>query len=252
MAKYPVKNISIVKLGSLKRQVNMKKLQRWDSRIFAINSVHEIPYMPQVENLIDWQYLPDEEVCANINHEGNSDITIVITEYKLEGNFYMRRVDNNIVIISLFEVGDILQNYRIPIEHFILKNIYEIVTMLHIYRNLPTTREGIPDIIHDETRSCLFDMHGIKTDVVYFFTEKPSLCPQCEANLSHRQLPENFLNILRKEITKIRKPLFNRIYDFIKCHPVWAIIIAVVGQFCIGLLGGLLANYLFYVIMKRG
>lgn len=252
MVKHPVKNISIVKLGSLKRQVNIKKLQKWDSKLFAINSVHEITYMPQVEHLIDWQYLPDEEVSTNIRHEDNSDITIAITEYKLEGNFYMRRVENNVVAISLFEVGDILQNYRIPIEHFILKNIYEIVTMLHVYRNLPTTREGIPDIIHDETRSCLFDMHGIKTDVVYFFTEKPSLCPQCEANLLQKQLPENFLSILKKEIAKIRKPLFNRIYDFIKCHPVWAIIIAVASQFCIGLLGGLLANYLFYLLVRRG
>jgi hypothetical protein len=240
-----MKKISIVQLGFLKRQINLRKLKQWKSNLFSIDNVNEISYMPESDYSDDWQYLPDEKVSANVKHESNSDITIVVTEYRLEDNFYMRRVDRNVVAISLFEVGDILQNYHIPSEYFIFKNIYEIVTLLHIYHKLPTTKEEIPDIIHDETRGCLFDMHGIKTDIIYFFTGKHSLCSQCEAYLVKKQLPKDFLKDLVGELRKIRKPAFYKIYDFVKCHPIWSIAIVVISQLVIGLLAGLLANYLF-------
>ena len=239
--------ISIVKWGCLKRQLNGKILQRWNSKLFVINSVDEIAYMPQVENAARWQHLPDKEVCTRLQPKLNTDITIAITEYSLEDNYYMRKVADKLIIISLFEIGDILQHYHIPIENFILKNIYAIVTLLHAYPNLPNTRDQIPDIIHEENRSCLFDMNGIKTDVIYFFTDKPSLCLQCEANLLQRQLPANFVSNLKHELGRMRKPLFNRICDFVKCHPIWSIVIAVISQLFIGLLASLFANYLFFL-----
>jgi hypothetical protein len=239
--------ISIVKWGCLKRQLNSKILQRWNSKLFVIGSFDEIAYMPQVENANSWQHLSDKEVCNRLQPKHNTDITIAITEYSLEDNYYMRKVTDKLTIISLSEIGDILQYYHIPIENFILKNIYEIVTLLHAYPNLPNTRDQIPDIIHEENRSCLFDMNGIKTDVIYFFTNKPSLCLQCETKLLQRQLPANFVSNLKRELKRMRKPLFNRICDFVKCYPKWSIFIAVVGQLLIGLLAGLFANYLFFL-----
>ena len=238
-----MKKISIVQLGFLKRQLNLRKLQRWTSKLFSIDTLNEISHMPESVYSDYLQGLSDENLSANVKHEGNSDITIGITEYRLEGNFYMRRVDNDVVIISLFEVGDILQYYHIPLEYFILKNIYEIVTLLHIYNTLPTTREQIPDIIHEETRGCLFDMHGIKTDIIYFFTGRHWLCSQCEAYLVKKQLPKHFLKDLVCEIRKITKPVFYKIYDFVKSHPIWSMVIVVITQLVIGLL----ANYLFFL-----
>lgn len=241
-----MKKVSIVQLGFPKRQISFRKLERWKSRLFSIDTVNEISRMPQSYDSDYLQELTDESISVNIQHENNSDVTIAITEYRLEGNFYMRRVENNKVIISLFEVGDILQYYHIPLECFILKNIYEIVTLLHINNRLPPTREEIPDIIHEETRSCLFDMHGIKTDIVYFFTGKHSLCHQCVAYLENTQLPKNFLKELLRELRRIRKPAFYKIYDFVKCHPIWSIVIVVISQLAVALL----ANYLFFLFKR--
>jgi len=240
-------DISIVQLGQLKRQINFGMLQQWKSKIFKINSVSEILQIPNSENSINWQYLSDDLVRSYIKCDSNAKITIAITEYSLEDNFYMRKVDSGLTIISLFQVGDILRYSDIPVENFILRNIYKIVTLTYVYLDLPNTSDEIPDIIHEETRSCLFDISGIKTDIVYS-SSKPSLCPQCEANLRQRQLPKGFMNDLISEIKKIRKPLFCRISDFIKCHPVWAIIIGIATQLCIGLAAGLFANYLYYLI----
>jgi hypothetical protein len=241
-----MKQISVVQLGFLKRHINLRKLKQWKSKLFSIDTVDEISCMPESEPSNSWQYLSDDEIRKVLQHKGDSDITLVVTEYRLEDNFYMRRVDN-VVVTSLFEVGDILQYYHIPIEHFIVKNIYEIVTLLHIYQDLPNTRDEIPEIFHDETRSCLFDISGLKADIVYFFTGKPSLCSQCEAYLVKKQLPKNFLKYLICEIRRLRKPTFSKIYDFVKCHPVWSIVIAIIGQLVIGFLAGLLANYLFFL-----
>jgi hypothetical protein len=240
-------DISIVQLGQLKRQINFRSLQQWKSKIFKINSVSEISHIPNSESIVDWQYLSDEVVRNSVERDDNAKITMAITEYSLEGNFYMRRIDKGLIIISFFEVGDILRNSDIPVENFILRNIYEIVALTYAYPDLPNTSDGIPDIIHEETRSCLFDISGIKTDIVYS-SSKPSLCPQCEANLQQKQLPKDFVNDLTSEIKKIRKPLFNRISDFIKYHPIWAIIIGITTQFCIGLIAGLVANYLYYML----
>jgi hypothetical protein len=240
-------DISIVRLGQLKRQVNFGSLQQWKSKIFKINSVSEIHHIPNSENSVNWQHLSDDIVRTSIKRDDNARITMAITEYSLEANYYMRMVDKRLIIISFFEVGDILRHNDIPVENFILRNIYKIVTLTHAYPALPNTSDGIPDIIHEETRSCLFDMNGIKTDIAYS-SSKPSLCPQCEANLQQRQLPKDFINCLVNEIKKIRKPLFNRISDFIKRHPVWAIIIGIATQLCIGLVAGWLANYLYYRI----
>lgn len=243
-----MKKVSIVQLGFLKRQVSLRKLERCKSVLFSVETVNEISHIQQSDYSDYLQELTDETISANIQHDSNSDVTIAITEYRLEGNFYMRRVANNVVIISLFEVGDILQYYHIPLEYFILKNIYEIVTLLHMDNRLPTTRERIPNIIHEETRGCLFDMHAIKTDIIYFFTGRHSLCHQCVAYLEKKQLPKNFLKELLHELRKIRKPAFYKIYDFVKCYPIWSIVILVISQLAIGLFAGLLANYLFFLL----
>lgn len=240
-----MKKISIVQLGFLKRQVNLRKLKQWKSSFFSIDNIEEISCMPESDQSGDWQYLSDCKIREVLKHGEKSDITLAITEYRLEDNFYIRKVDN-VVVNSLFEVGDILQYSHVPIEHFIIKTIYEMVTLLHIHPDLPNTRDGIPEIFHDETRRCLFDMNGLKADVIYFFTGTPSLCSQCESYLVRKQLPKNFLKDLTREIKKIRKPIFYKIYDFVICHPIWSIVIVAISQLAIGLL----ANYLFFLYQE--
>lgn len=234
----------IVKLGQLKREINFKNILQWNSKIFKVNSIREIYNIPNFQNPIGWQYLQDDIVRTAIKHNGDT-ITVAITEYELEDNFYMRRVAKRLTVISLYEIGDILQNYNIPIENFIIKNIYEMAVLTHLYPNLPNTRDEIPNIIHDETRGCLFDMNGKKIDIIHS-TGKLIICPQCAALLQQKDLPQNFVYNLTSEIKKIRKQLFYRISDFIKKHPLWSIVIGITTQLLIGTIAGLLANYFFY------
>jgi hypothetical protein len=235
--------LDIVRLGQLKRQIDFDFIKQWKSEFFEIKSILEIHNIPNFEDMLGWQHLHDDLVRSAVTYDKNRT-TIVITEYSLEDNFYMRRIDKGLIIISFFEIGDILQSDNIPFENFIIKNIYEIVTLELAYPDLPNTRDEIPDIIHYEPRGCLFDMNGMKTDIIYS-TRKLILCPQCTAFLHNRVLPQNFIKGLISEIKKIKKPFYYRISDLIKRHPLWAILIAITSQVFIGIVAGLLANYLF-------
>ena len=215
--------IAIVTLGHIKHRLDTSRLTKWKSEIFQITDVDSIRDLPDRE--LDWQLFADHEL-EFINPSSEADITIAITEYALEDNFYLRRLDNNITVLSLYQTADACEWNDIPLENFILRNIYELCAILKLERRIPSTTDRIPDIIHDDTRSCIFDMCGIKTDIIYSASQ-PGLCNQCRARLSSSQITSGFLNNLEKELRKIRKPLYYRITGFIKTHPLWTIAITI-------------------------
>lgn len=229
--------ITLVKLGYMKRPIDTSVISKWKSGLFDVIAIDEKTYIPNM-NSDDWQYLSDTQVLDIISHDEKSDFTIAITEYELEDNFYMRRITEGVSVLSLFEVGDMLQYYNIPLENFIAINLYKMVALLKIYRKLPITREEIPPIIHDETRSCLFDMNGIKLDVIYS-TERPNICQRCQVTMKGIQLPHGFLNRICKELKKIRKPRYYRLQDYIKKRPLISIGIMMIGALIIGILANL-------------
>ena len=73
---------------------------------------------------------------------------------------------------------EILFKKNIPIENLVLYLIYAYTLAFIKYDNKIPKNGGAFDIIHDETRGCLFDMHGIKTDVIYS-CNKPIICSSC-------------------------------------------------------------------------
>ncbi len=242
-------NISITILGHIKRKINTKKLQQWKSDLFKVRSVKEIGDI-NFNNENYWQELSDSKATEMLKSNSEEVIQILITEYSLENNYYMRRIDKNGAIISFFEVGDILQRYNIPIENFILKNIYELVALKEIYSDLPQTKIEIPDIIHEETRGCLFDMNGLKSDI-WYTTEKPTLCSQCEAFLASKHVTKDFIKTLKRELKQIRKQFFYRISDFIKLHPIVSIIIGFFVAICPNMAANFLYDFIKFYICKK-
>jgi len=212
----------------------MSAISKWKSNLFEVTEVDELDHIPNTLS-DDWQSLSDSLVLEAISHDNQSDLTVAITEYALQDNFYMRRVDGWVSVISLFEVGDLLQYNNVPLENFIIVNLYKLVALSKIYNNCPPTDEGIPDIIHDETRSCLFDMNGLKTDVIHS-TARPCICSQCQATMLKTQLPQGFLSKICKELKNVRKPMFYRLQDYIKKRPLCSIAIMVASALIIELL----------------
>lgn len=82
-----------------------------------------------------------------------------------------------------------------------------------------------PDAVtwaHDDVRGCLFDMNASKLDII-FSMHKPTLCPECSNRLHSKQIDPSFLPTLRKELRRIRKPLYFRVAEWVQVHPLWAL-----------------------------
>lgn len=82
----------------------------------------------------------------------------------------------------------------------------------------------VPSFTHDETYGCLFDMNGIKSDLVES-CNKPIVRGECEERLRNERVSNQTIKTVQKEISKIRKYLYYRAFDFVKVRPVIVLVI---------------------------
>jgi hypothetical protein len=143
--------------------------------------------------------------------------------------------------LSLDETADILRDVNLPLENFIIRSLYELCSAyLEHGRQIP---ESVYAIAHDETRSCLFDMNANKADIV-FSTAKPMICDSCKARIMRSQISKEFLLGVEKELKLIRKPLYYRLVDLIKTHPIWALFITSMGAIILNILSNYVYDFL--------
>lgn len=233
----PPIRINLVKLGNLKFPISFPTLEGWQSDLMSIHRIAEVGVMPNAEGG-NWTY-SDAQLERLVTHEQSCDITVAIINAPLENNFYLRRFRNNTAVLSLYETGDILQFHDLKPEHFIIKNLYEIV--LIFLENNRTVPNSVYSVAHDETRSCLFDMCADKLDIV-FSTAQPTICESCKVRLRSKQLDKDLLETLERELRRIRKALFYRISDFVKIHPLVTLLIAAISGLMLNVLGNILYN----------
>jgi len=246
MAKLQIK---IAFLGYPPPNINLKIVKKWNSDLFEVLEPIENLTISNNADLEDWAF-SDQNISEMlpVNHGG--DIMVVVTSVPLENNFYARRLANNRLCITFFEVGDFLKKENIPLENFILRVLYSasIVYKRHEGR-IPTTLQ-FSSFTHDETRGCVFDMNGIKNDIIYS-TNKPIICDSCVYNLRADRVDGNLLVLIKKELKKIKKPLYYRIADLVKRYPVAAIILSSFTAIILGAIGSLVASWLWEAAIKK-
>jgi hypothetical protein len=164
--------------------------------------------------------------------------TVALISAPLQNNYYMRRITESICVISLFQMAEIVRDANFTIEQYIIRNIYELAV---IYQsNNALTLPNNETWAHDDTRRCLFDMNIDKSDIV-FSLHKPELCTACTARALAYQLPNDFIKNLKNELKKIQKPIYYRMLDWVKGHPILALVFS--SLFAISL--NLFASYIF-------
>jgi hypothetical protein len=144
-------------------------------------------------------------------------------------------------------MADILKISNIPTENLIYRLIYSYTLIYLRYGNRIPQIEEQTSFAHDETRGCLFDMNGIKGDIIYS-TIKPKLCDSCVQKLTDERVPINTINIIIKEIKHIDKALYFRLADFIKKHPILAIVLSTISAITIGIISSMIYDMLKYVV----
>ena len=235
--------IKLITIGHLPANFNKRKIEKWKTKLFKIDGNIENYSLPTNSDGINWEF-SDENLKHVIPKFNNCDFTIAIVNVPLEDNYYARRIDNNVGIITFHEIKEILEDNNIPLENIILNVIYAyILVYLKFNRVIPVIIDT-RSFTHDETRGCLFDMTGIKSDVIYS-CHNPIICSQCLESLKNDRVSLDNLNVAQKEIRKIKKDQFYIILDFIKKHPMISIIISSFTAIILGTIGSIIASIIF-------
>jgi hypothetical protein len=234
--------ITIAILGQIPIKINKKYITKWNSKYFEIDDVLNIPITSNADSQ-DWSY-SDKNIEDLLPSEYSGDFLLAITHVPLENNYYARRFNNNRICATFYEIADFLKVSNIPIENLVYRLLYSYILIYKRNGNKIPERNQTTNFNHDETRGCLFDMNGIKSDIIYS-TNKPQLCSECLQRLKQEGINESDLKEIQSELKKIDKSLYYKILDFIKEKPIWALIISSVTAIILGIIGSVLASFIY-------
>ncbi len=191
----------------------------------------------------DWAF-SDAQLKTQLPVHTGADFLIAIVNVPIEDNWYSRRLGDNQIVFTFSQIKEYLECEAIPLENAILRLLYAYTLLYRRSGNrIPDFGEA-PSFTHDETRGCLFDMNGIKSDLVES-CDKPVVCAGCEERLRSERVSIQTINSVQSEIRKIRKRLYYRSLDFIKAKPLFALAISSAFAILLGVTGSLIASYIY-------
>jgi hypothetical protein len=235
--------IKLVTIGHMPLEFQSQKISKWKSSIFEIVEGFDKYALRCDSDGDEWEF-SDQLVKQQLPQQFNADFMIAIVNVPIEENWYSRPLGNNQAVITFHEIKDILKLYNIPLENLIFRLLYAYALM---YRR---SGNKIPDfsiesgVTHDETRGCLFDKNGIKTDLIAS-CHKPKICEDCQERLRREKVSQSDIENTQKEIKKIQKDLYFRILDQIKRYPIWSLILSSLFALALGILSSVIGSYAY-------
>lgn len=244
--------IELIMLGFIPERIDFKRLLKHKSSLFEFTTQkNNYKLYADSDGTDDWSFRDNTIKKVIPKTSAGSDFMLAITNVPLENNWYTRRIGENIIVMTFHEIKDILKHENIPLENIIKRVCYAYALVyLSAGRRIPDYGEDVKtDFTHDETRGCLFDMNGIKSDITES-CDSPQICGYCQERLHSRRIPENMVRTINSEILKIRKPLYYRIHSSIKKHPLIALVITSLFAVVLGVTGSLIASYIYDSFIK--
>lgn len=241
--------IKIITLGHMPPNINLDKVLSWKSKILDITDHIENISIRCNSDGSNWDY-SNKSLDSQIPADETVDFVFALTNVPLELNWYARRIRKNCVVLTFHEIKEYLNQENIPLENLALRALYSHALIFARSGNSIPDNSSNSSFTHDETRGCLFDMNGIKSDIVES-CKKPVLCSECQERMRNQRVPNNMISATQNEIKKIRKNVYFRAIDFIKTHPFIALIISSAFALVIGTLGSIIASFIYDVI-KNG
>jgi hypothetical protein len=246
MSKVKIKLISI---GHLPLEFNSKKISKFSSSLFEVEGNIDNLALRCNSDGYDWEF-SDDLVKNQMPNLNGADFMIAIVNVPLESNWYSRRLGNNQVVFTFHEIKEILQSDNIPLENVIYRLLNAYTFAYKRSGNKIPEFDEMSDFTHDETRGCLFDMNGLKADLIAS-CHKPIICGECKERLRRDRVSEDEIQSAEKDINKIQKDLYYRIVVNVKRHPIFALVVSSIFAFTFGLAGSVTGSYVFEHLQKE-
>lgn len=235
--------IKLVTIGHLPLHLNLKQVSAWNSEVFElIGGIDNFDLRCDSDGP-DWEF-SDQLLRAQLPAHAGEDFLLAIVNVPIEANWYSRRLGNNQIVFTFSQIRELLIWENIPLENAILRVLYAYTLLYRRSGNKIPGFDEAPSFTHDETRGCLFDMNGIKSDLVES-CNKPIVCGECEERLRNERVSNQTINTVQKEIRKIRKHLYHWAFDFVKAKPVIALAISSIFAITLGVAGSLIASFIY-------
>ncbi|KRG66354.1 hypothetical protein ABB27_13960 [Stenotrophomonas terrae] len=224
-----------------------RELASWNSNVFEISSVIESFQLNEDAAGDDWEF-SDVQFENAVRRDPTCDFLVMFVTVKLECNWYLRRLSDNRIVFTFYEMDHIVRHHRLPLKNLSLRVLYAAVLVFRRYGSrIPVASEST-NYAHDETRGCLFDMNANKMDVVASL-HRPCVCERCCSQLKEAKVSNELIESVKKEIRKVQKPLADRIIDFVRAHTIFSIFVSVLSALVLGITASLIAAWV-YEFMK--
>jgi hypothetical protein len=235
--------IKLAVLGRLPPEFDPADLIDWSSTTFEIDPRIDSYELNEDAQGPDWEFT-DRQLEKYLSNNLDGDFMVILLSVKLQDNWYVRRLSKNRILFTFYDIDQILRFHRIPLKNVALRVLYAASLIYRRYGNrIPPATEPT-SYAHDETRGCLFDINSSKIDIVRSCHE-PILCEYCISQLKSAQVSNEVLRAVQSEIKKIRKPLFERMSEFVQTHPIWSIVVSVLTALIIGVLASIAAAFIY-------
>src|ERR1700676_1737584 len=242
--------IAMVIMGQMPPDFTRERLRSWRSSLFEITGAIESCALSKDADGPNWEY-SDKAMEDVLSTKVDGDFLFGIANIPLTSNYYSRRLTGNRVVVTLHEVAAIMREANIPIENAILRFLYSATLVYRRFGSkIPCTGENEYPFTHDETRGCLFDMNGFKADLVVS-CHRPIICGDCVVRLRQERVTLETIEHVQRELRGIRKPLYFRLAGWVRAHPIVALIISAGAAILLGVIGSLIASYLYEAIRSR-
>ncbi len=234
--------VRLVAMGNIVLELNLHQITHWKSKLFSIEKEVKRGILPQKGDWVSWAYSDEllTKSFSKINHTSQADIVFYIIDAPIQNNYLSRVLTNNRIVITFYEAKQLLQEENIPLENYIISHIYSYVLLYLTKSNKELTFEDEMKILHDYRENCLYDMCGIKSEVIYKCVQ-PIICEQCKAYLISNGVSKDDVNNAEKELNKLKRNLYYRIVHFLKKHLYMAFLLSC----CLALGLNILANFIF-------
>lgn len=235
--------IKLVTIGHLPLHLNLSRASSWKSDVFELFGKIENFSLRCDSDSEDWIF-SDALLKAELPEHNGADFLLAIVNVPIENNWYARRLGDNQIVFTFSQIKEFLDYENIPLENAVLRVLYAYTLLYRRSGNrIPNFGEA-SSFTHDETRGCLFDMNGIKSDLVES-CNKPVVCAPCEERLKNERVSTQMIKTVQNEICKIRKSIYYQALDFIKVKPLVTLIISSAFAILLGVIGSLIASSIY-------
>jgi hypothetical protein len=241
--------IKVVTIGHLPLHLNLKRVTGWQSAVFELAGDIENFALRCDSDSEGWEF-SDALLKQQLPNQFGANFLIAIVNVPIQDNWYSRRLGNNQIVFTFSQIKEFLACENIPLENAILRIIYAYSLLYRRSGNMIPDFGTARSFTHDETRGCLFDMNGIKSDLVES-CDTPVVCDECQERLRNERVSTETIKTTQREIKKIRKTLYFRALDFVKRHPVAALFISSAFAIALGVASSLIASFMYDGVKKQ-